>query len=98
MDERRDTAIRAHWTLLEATEGDHGGSAPASANVLAVPLKAGDVSQATLTLDAPKTPGRWLLTLDIVDDMVGSFAASGSAPRTLVVTVVDGRERANPRG
>jgi hypothetical protein len=98
MDERRDTSIRAHWSLLDATDGDHGASAPGSANIFAVPLKAGDVSQATLTLEAPKTPGRWLLTLDIVDDIVGSFAASGSAPRTLVVTVVDGRERANPRG
>ncbi len=31
-------------------------------------------------------------------EIIGSFAAAGSAPRTLVVMVVDGRERANPRG
>ena len=96
--ERRDTVIRASWTLLEATDGDHGAPAPGRVDVLDVPLKSGDAMQATLTVDAPKTPGRWILTLDIADEIVGSFAAAGSAPRTVVVMVVDGRERANPRG
>ena len=95
LQERRDTVIRATWSLLEAGDGDHAGPAPV--DVLEVPLKAGEVSHTTLHVDAPKTPGRWILTLDIADEIVGSFAAAGSAPRTLVVMVVDGRDRANPR-
>jgi hypothetical protein len=98
LEVRRDTVIRASWSLLEAADGDHGATGPDPVNVFEVPLKAGDVTHATLTLEAPKTAGRWVLTLDIVDEIIGSFAAAGSAPRSLVVMVVDGRERANPRG
>lgn len=98
LQERRDTVVRASWKPIDAGEGDEDAPAPPSADVLDVPLKAGQVTQATLHIDAPRTPGRWLLTLDIADEIVGSFAASGSAPRTLVVMVVDGRERADPRG
>ena len=98
LEARRDTVIHASWSLLEATDGDHGATGPDPVNVLEVPLKAGDVTRETLTLEAPKTAGRWVLTLDIVDEIIGSFAAAGSAPRTIVVMVVDGRERANPRG
>ena len=95
---RRDTSIRASWKLLKAEDKDAAGATFDSVNVHAVPLKAGEVAHADLLIPAPRTAGRWLLTLDIVDEIVGSFAASGSAPRTIVVKVVDGRERANPRG
>ena len=98
MDERRDTSIRASWKLLEAEDRDAAGATFDSVNVRGVPLKAGEVAHADLLIPAPRTAGRWLLTLDIVDEIVGSFAASGSAPRMIVVNVVDGRERANPRG
>jgi hypothetical protein len=98
MDERRDTSVRASWKLLEAEDRDAAGATFDSLNVRAVPLKAGEVAHADLLIPAPRTAGRWLLTLDIVDGIVGSFAASGSAPRMIVVNVVDGRERANPRG
>ena len=96
--QRRDTSIRASWKLLEAEDRDAAGATFDSVNVRAVPLKAGEVAHADLLIPAPRTVGRWLLTLDIVDEVVGSFAASGSAPRMIVVNVVDGRERANPRG
>ena len=98
MEQRRDTSIRASWKLLKAEDRHGAGATADSVKVLEVPLKAGEAAQATLSIPAPKTAGRWLLTLDIVDEIVGSFAASGSAPRTIVVKVVDGRERANPRG
>jgi hypothetical protein len=96
MERRRDTVVRASWRLLEAENGADEASAPDPLAVLAVPLKAGDATQAKLTVPVPKTPGRWVLTLDIADEIVGSFATSGSAPRTLVVMVVDGRSRPNP--
>ena len=96
--QRRDTVIRATWRFLDGPDGPDGAPASDPVDVVDVPLKAGSVSRATLTLDAPKTPGRWILTLDIADALDGSFAAAGSAPRTMVVMVVDGRERANPRG
>ena len=98
VDPRRDTAIRASWKLLKAEDKDAAGATFNSVNVHAVPLKAGEVAHADLLIPVPRTPGRWLLTLDIVDEIVGSFAANGSAPRMIVVKVVDGRERANPRG
>ena len=98
LDQRRDTVLRASWRLLAADDGDDSAPAPDSVDVLDVPLEAGDVREATLTLAVPTTPGRWVLTLDIADRIVGSFAAAGSAPRTVVVRVVDGRERANSRG
>jgi hypothetical protein len=98
MERRRDTTIRATWTLLKADDEDAPVGNPDPVDVLDVPLKAGEVTRVPLTIPAPRTAGRWLLTLDIVDEIVGSFAASGSAPRTIVVTVIDGRERANPRG
>jgi hypothetical protein len=96
--QRRDTVIRATWKLLEGPDGDAGEHATDPVEVLDVPLAAGSVSRATLALEAPRTPGRWILTLDIADALDGSFAAAGSAPRTMVLMVVDGRERANPRG
>ena len=97
MDRRRDTTIRASWVLVDPPDGDRA-EAPEPSNVLATPLKPGEAMQATFTVQAPSAPGRWILLLDLVDEVDGSFAAGGSAPRSLVVTVVDGRSRANPRG
>jgi hypothetical protein len=98
MDRHRNTTVRATWTLLEAADGDAERAGPDAMDVMAVPLKAGDVKHGHLTLAAPSTPGRWVLTLDLVDEVVGSFAARGSAPRTMVIAIVDARSRANPRG
>ena len=95
---RRDTAIRASWRLVEADNAKATAADPKPVDILEVPLEAGDAMQAVLTVPAPTTPGRWILTLDLVDEIDGSFAAGGSAPRTVVVMVVDGRSRPDSRG
>ena len=55
------------------------------------------VTRGRLTVTAPNVPGRWVLTLDLADEVDGSFAAGGSAPRTMVIKIVEGRPRTDPR-
>ena len=98
LDRRRNTMVRALWHLVEPDDRDAERSTADPEDVLAVPLKPGDVEHGSLTVTAPNVPGRWVLTLDLADEIDGSFAAGGSAPRTMVVQVVDGRPRTNPRG
>ena len=90
--------VRALWHLVEADDRDAERAAADPEDVLAVPLKPGEVAHGALTVFAPNVPGRWVLTLDLADELDGSFAAGGSAPRTMVIQVVDGRSRTNPRG
>jgi hypothetical protein len=42
-------------------------------------------------------PGRWVLSLDLADTVDGSFAAGGSAPRTMVIKIVEPRPRTDTR-
>jgi hypothetical protein len=98
LDRRRNTRVRALWHLVEPDDRDAERAAADPEDVLAVPLKPGEVAHGTLTVTAPNVPGRWVLTLDLTDEVDGSFAAGGSAPRTMVIQVVDGRSRTNPRG
>ena len=91
--EPRATTVRAIWTPL----GDGGPAAPDPIDLLAVPLAPGEGTSATLAVPTPATPGDWVLTLDIVDRLDGSFAAGGSAPRTVRTTIVDERDPTGPR-
>ncbi len=95
---RRETTVRALWHLLEPDDRDAEGAAADPEALLEAPLKPGAVLRGPLTITAPKVPGRWVLTLDLSDAVDGSFAARGSAPRTMVIQIVDGRSRTNPRG
>jgi hypothetical protein len=97
MERRRGTVIRASWRLIEPDDPTRKGSAgPDPADLRAVPLKPGAGVHAHLTVPTPSVPGRWALTLDIVDEISGSFAAGGSAPRTMVVKIVE-RAATGPR-
>ena len=98
LDRRRNTNVRALWHLVEPDDRDAERAAADPEGVLAVPLKPGEVAHGPLTITAPNVPGRWVLILDLVDEIDGSFAAGGSAPRTMLIQVVDGRSRTNPRG
>ena len=98
LDRRRNTNVRALWHLVEPDDRDAERAAADPERVLAVPLKPGEVAHGPLTITAPNVPGRWVLILDLVDEIDGSFAAGGSAPRTMLIQVVDGRSRTNPRG
>ncbi len=83
LDRRRNTRVRALWHLVEPDDRDAERAAADPEDVLAVPLKPGEVAQERLTVSAPNIPGRWVLTLDLADEVDGSFAAGGSAPRTM---------------
>jgi hypothetical protein len=94
----RQTAIWAHWLPLDDADGSvSGATADATATDAAAPLGApvrlrgvelgpGESGTIDLTVDAPLAPGRWLLVLD-VEDSAGAFAATGSAPLAISVTV-----------
>jgi hypothetical protein len=97
-DRRRNTRVRALWHLVEPDDWDAESAAADPEDVLAVPLKPGEVDRGRIVVTAPNVPGRWVLTLDLADEIDGSFAAGGSAPRMMVIQVVDGRSRTNPRG
>jgi hypothetical protein len=98
LDRRRNTRVRALWHLVEPSDRDAERITANPEDVLAVPLKPGELAHGAMTVTAPNVPGRWVLTLDLADEVDGSFAAGGSAPRTMVIQVVDGRSRTNPRG
>ena len=98
LDRRRNTRVRALWHLVEPDDGDAERATADPEDVFAVPLKPGEVAGGRIVVKAPNVPGRWVLTLDLADEVDGSFAAGGSAPRTMVIQVVDGRSRTNPRG
>jgi hypothetical protein len=86
---RRNTTLRATWTWLgEPTASGGTPAAPAPADVLPLPLEAGESTRTGLAIPTPGLPGTWALTLDIVDRIDGSFATGGSAPTTILVELV----------
>ena len=93
---RRKTTVRALWHLLESDDRDAERAGADPEDLLAVPLKPGAVTHGQLTVSAPNVPGRWVLTLDLADEVDGSFAAGGSAPRTMVIKIIEGRPRTDP--
>ena len=95
-DRRRNTRVRALWHLLESDDRDAERAAADPEELLEVPLKPGQVTRGRLSVTAPKVPGRWVLTLDVTDEDDGSFAAGGSAPRTMVIKIVEPRPRTDP--
>ncbi|HSH34415.1 MAG TPA: hypothetical protein VLB31_12390, partial [Actinomycetota bacterium] len=93
LDHRRNTTVRALWHLLEPEDRDAERAGADPEDLLAVPLKPGALTHGQLTVTAPNAPGRWVLTLDLADEVDGSFAAGGSAPRTMVIKIIEGRPR-----
>jgi hypothetical protein len=63
--------------------------APASAAVGPLPLVPGQRTTVTGSIATPVTPGRWMLVLDIVDDIDGSFASHGSRPAAILVDIAE---------
>jgi hypothetical protein len=98
----RATRVEARWILLEAVDdaaaapSEEGPDAidPAEPVVLdLVPLAPGRLVVLRGSVVTPETLGRWALVVDIVDDVVGSYAALGSAPAVAIVDVVAARGR-----
>jgi hypothetical protein len=91
----RDTRIVATWLAMDvATDPLAPGRIDATPFGLdRLPLAPGASLQTVLIVPTPPTTGRWVLMLDVVDDVSGSFAAAGSRPGSLVVTLA---ERPNP--
>ena len=96
LEPRRNTKVRALWHLLESDDRDAERAAADPEDLLEVPLRPGQVTRGQLTITAPNVPGRWVLTLDLADEVDGSFAAGGSAPRTMVIKIVEPRPRTDP--
>ncbi len=94
-----DTRLTATWIPLDvlavdAGEGDSGArtvAVPAPVEVQRVPLAPGRLARVRTAVAAPEQVGRWALVVDVTDDVTGSFAALGSAPGVVVVTVVEPR-------
>ena len=96
--EARNTRLVARWIPIDVdlklgarTGGDDGSAGPAlpaPVTLDAVPLDAGRHTLVGRSLRAPWAIGRWALTIDVVDDIAGSYARIGSAPAVLLLDVV----------
>jgi hypothetical protein len=90
--EPRNTRLVATWVFVPP-KGSGGPPAvapiaPAPIRLDAVPFAPGYGAAIAATIATPTSPGLWALTLDIVDDTDGSFAAHGSRPGTILVDLV----------
>lgn len=91
-----DARLVAHWIRLDAPAADDGATgdaraAPGLLDLLRVPLAPGELARYRGAIRVPETLGRWALVLDVQDDLVGSYAALGSAPAVAVFEVVPAR-------
>jgi hypothetical protein len=93
----RATRAVATWIRLDADApgaGDGGRASVAAGDarlttVLGeLALAAGGSATITADIPVPGTAGRWVLVIDIVDDLDGSFAALGSRPAVGLYEVV----------
>ncbi|HXU86711.1 MAG TPA: hypothetical protein VN773_12985 [Verrucomicrobiae bacterium] len=101
----RNTRLVATWILVAATPSTRAGAvagaapgapaklvapvAPASTAVGPLSLVPGQRTTLTGSIATPVTPGRWMLVLDIVDDIDGSFASHGSRPAAILLDIVE---------
>ena len=96
--EARNTRLVARWIPIDVdlklgarTGGDDGSAraaVPAPVKLDAVPLDAGRHILVDGSLRAPWAIGRWALTIDVVDDIDGSYARIGSEPAVLLLDVI----------
>lgn len=88
----RSTRLVATWVLVTPKGSSAplalAPIAPASIRLDAVPFAPGHGATIMATIATPTSPGLWALTLDLVDDVDGSFAAHGSRPGTILVDLV----------
>ena len=91
--EARLTTLSAWWLPAEPAPGGMDPAHPRPAAHAPVPVRLGPVRLAPggtgplkVTLVAPAATGRWTLLFDVAD-VAGSFAARGSAPAAISVTV-----------
>ena len=61
---------------------------PEGHNGIPKDLRPGDTAEMTLDITAPKTPGEWILELDMVQEGVSWFGDKGSPTKKVKVTVV----------
>ncbi len=96
----RATRLVATWIRLdEATAARASGAAApgvgeralraaTSITLRRAPVEPGETIRVDTAGQAPATPGRWALVIDLVDDVDGSFAAAGSTPAVALFEVV----------
>ena len=91
----RATRVIAYWIPLEMAPADDGTMPePVAMEPLVlrrVPFAPRHLLRTQVELAAPAQPGSWVLVVDVVDDVDGSFAAHGSRPATLQLDVVEVR-------
>jgi len=56
-------------------------------NAIPKPLKPGEETDMTLLVTAPKTPGEYFFSLDMVQEGVAWFEEKGSAPTNVKVVI-----------
>ncbi len=72
----------------DAATAPAAAAVPPTIELRKVPLAPGALERIRETLLVPRDVGRWALVIDIVDDVVGSYAAIGSAPAVALFEVV----------
>ena len=88
----RSTRIWAHW---QPDDPDIAVPPPPPVPVAAVALAPGEIAHMDLVVAAPPAAGHWTLVLDVADT-IGSFAAAGSVPASIPVTVSSSARLAAP--
>jgi hypothetical protein len=99
--EPRRTRLLARWIPLDIAAkqaparvgGSTGDAVPAPVALKAVPLGTGEQVFVDTAVRAPAALGRWVLAVDVVDDVSGSYAKLGSRPAILYLDVVAPRSR-----
>ncbi len=83
------TRVVATWIPTPADPRAAAEMVPAPQSVVlgTVPLRVGATVVLQAQIELPTAPGRWTLLVDVVDDVVGSYAALGSAPALITVDV-----------
>ncbi len=87
----RTTRVEARWIRLDDAADetrDEDATEPDEPVLGLVPLAPGRLVLIRTSIMVPDEIGRWALVVDVVDDVVGSYAAIGSAPAVHVVEVV----------
>lgn len=88
----RRTRLVGTWLAADPKTAETA-PAPAAVELGFLPLAPGEALRIHANLSTPTIPGRWILVLDLVDDVDGSFAAHGSKPSLITIDLVDATAR-----
>ncbi len=88
----RNARLVARWIRLADAAGDPVDDTvvpPDAVELAPVPLAPGRRVVVDVSIQAPRTIGRWALAIDVVDDIDGSYAALGSEPGFTTLDVIE---------